>query len=195
MRRRVGIYAGTFDPIHPGHIAFATEAMRVCNLDEVVLLIEEIPRGKEHVTDIEHRQALAGYAVAPVPGLRVIRIASKQFTIAQTIPELRAIFGTSELTLLLGSDVCVFLDHWPGIGALLTEVSFAVGVRTNANIEEIKNIMNRLSDMHDHAAHYTLINTTEAAWASSQIRNGTADMSRMHPEMLAYMQVHHLYKA
>lgn len=193
MRRRVGIYAGTFDPIHPGHIAFAVEAMRTCDLDEVVLLIEQTPRGKDRVTDVNHRIALTERAVASTPGLRVIRVASKQFTVAQTIPELRAVLGASELTLLLGSDVCLFLDQWPGVNTLLTEVSFAVGVRTHANIEAIKNTMKRLSDAHQHAVRYRLVSTSEAAWASSQIRNGTADISRLHPEMLAYMQAHHLY--
>ncbi|HEU5121705.1 MAG TPA: adenylyltransferase/cytidyltransferase family protein, partial [Candidatus Saccharimonadales bacterium] len=62
--RRIGIYSGTFDPVHYGHIAFAASAIRACNLDEVVFLPEPQPRYKAGVTDIAHRLALLTMATA-----------------------------------------------------------------------------------------------------------------------------------
>ena len=45
-RKSVGIYSGTFDPVHTGHVAFALEAAQVANLQKVVFLPEETPREK-----------------------------------------------------------------------------------------------------------------------------------------------------
>lgn len=194
MERRTGIYSGTFDPVHPGHIAFAEEAMQACSLDEVIFIPEQNPRGKEHVTDISHRIALIERATEAIAGLRVVQLASEQFNVAQTLPELHRTFGDSNLTLLVGSDIArTFLYRWDGLDTLLTDVSLAIGMRSNDDPDEIATIMNRLAHDYGIPIDYTLISTPEADIASSQIRNGTADMSRLHPGMLAYMQQHQLY--
>jgi len=194
MERRTGIYPGTFDPVHPGHIAFAEGAMRVCGLDEVIFTPEQKPRGKEHVTGISHRIALAERATEAIVGLRVVQLASEQFNVAQTLPELHRTFGDSKLTLLVGSDIVrTFLYRWEGLDTLLADVSLAIGMRSSDNPDEIMTIMDELAHGYDISIDYTLISTPEADIASSQIRNGTADMSRLHPGMLAYMQQHQLY--
>jgi nicotinate-nucleotide adenylyltransferase len=194
MERRAGIYSGTFDPIHPGHVAFAEEAMRVCCLDEVIFIPEQKPRGKDHVTNISHRIALIEYATEAIAGLRVVRLASEQFNVEQTLPELHQAFGDSSLTLLVGSDtVRTFLYRWEGLDTLLTDVSLAIGVRSNDSPDEITTIMSQLEHDYGIPIDYTLIFTQEADMASSQIRNGAADMSRLHPGMRAYIQEHQLY--
>lgn len=194
MQHSIGIYSGTFDPIHPGHIAFAEEAMRACCLDEVVFLPEQNPRGKNNVTDMIHRVALIQRATATIPGLRVMQLASERFTVRQTLPELRRIFSVSHLTFLVGSDVVrTFLYRWEGLDMLLGEVSFAIGLRANDSPEEMIDIMTQLSHDYNNPANYTLISTSEADLASSQLRNGVADMSRLHPGVLDYMQEHQLY--
>lgn len=194
MERRTGIYSGTFDPVHPGHIAFAEESMRKCNLDEVVFLPEQKPRGKEEVTELVHRVTLLERATAAISGLRVVQLASEQFTVQQTLPELRQAFGDSRLTLLIGSDIArTFLYRWEGLDTLLDEVSLAIGLRSHDNPEEIATIMSQISHDYHIFPEYTLISTPEAEMASSQIRNGTADMSRMDPTILAYITEHQLY--
>jgi len=194
MERRTGIYSGTFDPIHPGHIAFAEEAMRVCGLDEVIFVPEQKPRGKEYVTDILHRIALIERATEAIAGLQVMRLASEQFTVEQTLPELHKAFGDSNLTLLVGSDIArTFLYRWEGLDTLLADVSLAIGMRSNDSSDEITNIMSQLERDYCNLIDYTLISTQDADIASSQIRNGTADISRLHPGMLAYIQEHQLY--
>jgi nicotinate-nucleotide adenylyltransferase len=43
----IGIYAGTFDPVHDGHIAFAKAAISKANLDKVVIVAEKEPYRKK----------------------------------------------------------------------------------------------------------------------------------------------------
>ena len=194
MERRTGIYSGTFDPVHPGHITFATEAMRVCNLDEVVFLPEQRPRGKHNVVDISHRLAMIDRATMAIAGLRALSLQSERFTVQDTLPELQDIFGDAPLTLLLGSDVVrTFPYRWDGLDVLLGSVSLAIGMRANDDPNDILAIMQELEQGYDPPIQYSLVHTPDADIASSQIRNGTADTSRLPPAMLDYIQTHGFY--
>lgn len=194
MEHRTGIYPGTFDPVHSGHIAFAKKALQLCRLDEVVFLPEQRPRGKDKVTDITHRVALIEQATADISGLRVMQLASEQFTVHQTLPELRRACRGSQLTLLAGSDIArTFLHSWKNLEVLLGEVSLAIGVRSKDDPDEIRMIMTQLSHEYSIPVAHTLLSAPEADMTSSQIRSGRADLSRLHPDILGYIQKHRLY--
>ncbi|HVI69805.1 MAG TPA: adenylyltransferase/cytidyltransferase family protein, partial [Magnetospirillaceae bacterium] len=53
--KRVGVFSGTFDPVHRGHLAFALSAQKRAQLDTVVFLPEHSPRGKIAVGSFTHR--------------------------------------------------------------------------------------------------------------------------------------------
>lgn len=194
MRSRIGIYSGTFDPVHPGHITFAQAAAQVCQLDEIVFLPERRPRGKHTVTDISHRIALIKLSAKSLDSFRVLRLASDQFTVKDTLPELRSIFGSERLTFLIGSDVVrTFSYRWPGLDMLLREVSFAIGLRANDSPEEIAGIMAGLEQEYKTSIRCTYVHTPANDFASSQIRNGTAGTSQLHPDTISYIRKHGLY--
>jgi len=168
--------------------------MRTCELDEIVFLPEQKPRGKDNVTDLSHRVALIEHAIGNQAGLRVARLVSDQFTVQHTLPELHRLFGDSRLTLLLGSDIArTLLYRWEGLDTLLRDVSLAIGIRSNDSPKEMTSIMTQLAQDYDTTVHYTLISTPEAGITSSQIRSGSADTSRLHPGTLHYIQKHKLY--
>jgi nicotinate-nucleotide adenylyltransferase len=195
METRIGVYSGTFDPIHQGHMAFAQAAMLACELDEVVFLPEPRPRNKQKVTDISHRTALIERATRASASLRVMSLSSDQFTVTTTLPELRAAFNNAHLTFLVGSDVVqTFPYRWEGLGVLFDQVSFAVGMRSDDSADEIAAIMTRMGQEYNSEPHYTYIHTPVADLASSKIRDGLVDASWLpDPEMLSYIQDHGLY--
>lgn len=194
MQRRTGIYSGTFDPIHQGHIAFAQEALRACKLDEVIFLPEHSPRNKDGVTGISHRIALIERATAAIPVLRVIGLTSQQFTVQHTLPELYQTFSNSHLTLLAGSDVVrASLRYWKGIDVLLRKMPLAIGLRSNDSPAEIATILSRLSQDLGIAVDYTIVSAPHADMTASQIRISPAALSRLNPDMVDYIQKHRLY--
>jgi nicotinic acid mononucleotide adenylyltransferase len=71
---RIGIYAGTFDPVHAGHVSFALHAMTVAQLDEVYFLPERLPRYKPGAAHFAHRVAMLKRAVKPHPDLQIIEL-------------------------------------------------------------------------------------------------------------------------
>lgn len=184
---RIGIYPGTFDPVHAGHIAFATAALLECQLDEVVFLPEKTPRGKQNVTATAHRVALLEKAIENTAGLRVAALASERFTVKQTLPELRALFGDAELTLLLGSDVALSLPYWPDVDVLLQEMQIAVGMRAGDSRQEIIEILRFTKS----PATYTVIETEHPHFTSSQVRSGKTAL--FSPGVAEYARAHSLY--
>lgn len=171
MNRRVGIYSGTFDPIHQGHITFALESMRSCQLNSVFILPEPEPRQKQNVTDIDKRTSLIDESIAKIDGLSIIRPSSKQFTIKDTLPQLFDMFKDADITLLVGSDVVkTFPNRWQDLDILLEKVSLAIGMRANDNSDEIEQIITDLQQDLGLVIDYKLIRTPDSHITSSQIR-------------------------
>jgi nicotinate-nucleotide adenylyltransferase len=171
MARRIGIFSGTFDPVHQGHIAFCLEALRICKLDEIFLMPEQTPRGKQQVTPLPQRMALLQEVIARHPALHTLVLDTRQFTVRHTLPELQHRFKGDELTLLIGSDVAHTLLHrWDGLKTLLTQVSLAIGVRQGDTQTAMRDLMQQVGHDYDVPVRHTLIQSPLAGLSSSQIR-------------------------
>jgi nicotinate-nucleotide adenylyltransferase len=127
--RRIGIYAGTFDPVHAGHLAFALQALTAAKLDEVYFLPERRPRGKRHVEHFGHRVAMLQQAVRPHPQFAVLELPDVSFSVRYTLPRLRERFSNSQLLFLFGSDVIARLPGWPLADRLLSRYELIIGLR------------------------------------------------------------------
>lgn len=127
---RIGIYAGAFDPVHAGHVAFALQATAAAKLDQVVFMPERRPRAKPGVEHYAHRVAMLKNALAPHPDLSVMEVVDKHFTVRRTLTMLRQVFGDVELVLLMGSDTALSIPTWPNAGQLMGACELVVGVRS-----------------------------------------------------------------
>ena len=73
MGERIGVFGGTFDPIHVGHLVAAVNARHALDLDRVILMVANVPwqkAGQRAVSSAEDRFALVQAAVGDVPGWR-----------------------------------------------------------------------------------------------------------------------------
>ena len=116
---RVGIYAGTFDPVHAGHITFALEAIERGELDEVIFLPERKPRHKSGVEHFGHRVAMLNRAIRPHRKLSVLELVDTNFTVQKTLPRLKTLLPEARFSFLIGADVLTTLPYWPGAEKLL----------------------------------------------------------------------------
>lgn len=173
----IGLYAGTFDPVHNGHIAFARAAKHACKLDKIIFLPEPHPRSKQGVTPINQRIDMLRLAVAPYDTLDVHMLPDAQFTVAATLPKLRAVFG-DRLTLLMGSDVARSVPFWPDATALFDAVDIAIGVRANDLAPTIP-------------GNVTIVPAPYANVAASLVRSGIS--KDIPPEVYEYIRTNHLY--
>lgn len=187
--KSIGILAGTFDPVHKGHIAFAETAIQKCNLGKVFFLPERKPRDKNNVTDFTHRVQMLKLATAPHEDLEVLELGDNQFTVKNTLPKLQQIFAGSELTLLIGSDITKALANWPNLEKLLSTAQLAIALRSASEEGEIKEVLNSLN----LPVKATFISSPHAQISASQIRFGKTK-NIVDPVVLKYIQSHRLYK-
>jgi nicotinate-nucleotide adenylyltransferase len=118
MGRRLGIFGGTFDPPHVGHLVAAVNVRHELALDKVLLVVAGRPWQKVGTRDISptaDRYAMVEAAVGTVEGLEASRLEidrpGMSYT-ADTLEALRADDPDAELFVVLGSDAAAGLPSW-----------------------------------------------------------------------------------
>ncbi|MGH7193678.1 MAG: nicotinate-nicotinamide nucleotide adenylyltransferase [Candidatus Saccharimonadales bacterium] len=127
---KIGIYAGTFDPVHSGHIAFALQAAQAAGLDKVYFLPERRPRAKQDAEHFGHRVAMLRQALKPHPKLELLESVEASFSVRRTLPQLKKRFDGKQLVFLMGSDVARRLADWPDAAKLVKDSEFVIGIRS-----------------------------------------------------------------
>ena len=114
---RLGIYGGTFDPIHYGHLVLAEQCREQCQLDEVWFVPAAQPPHKLDATisSAKARCEMVEFAIAGHPHFKLSRMELERtgpsFTVT-TLEQLRAEDESRELFLLIGADSLHDLPHW-----------------------------------------------------------------------------------
>lgn len=193
--KKVGIYSGTFDPIHAGHMAFARKAIESCGLDKVFFLVEPRPRRKQGVRALEHREAMVRLAIAGHEDLGIIMLEQANFSVEETLPKLLALFDGAELHMLLGADVFAHLNSWPHVKDLLKTTSFIVGMRSTDE-QKLKEYLHNVSQVRGINFNSKFFETEHQGVSSSKIRLA---LKRGHkpegllPETENYIKKNNLY--
>lgn len=138
---RIGIFAGTFDPVHAGHITFALQALKAAKLDKVVFMPERRPRNKTQVEHFGHRVAMLKNALNPHPQFEVFESVDMNFSVKRTVPQLKVYYPDANFIYLFGSDVVGSLADWPNISTLIKNGEFIVGLRENADRQAIHKLV------------------------------------------------------
>ena len=131
--RRVGLFGGSFDPVHNAHLALAQVALDQLALAEVRWLLTGQPWHKaRQVTSAEHRAAMVSLAIAHEPRFvldtREVRRTGPSYTL-DTVHELRAEQPGTAWFLIIGQDQYESFNTWHGWQELLGLVTLAVANR------------------------------------------------------------------
>lgn len=140
--KHVGIFSGSFNPIHNGHIALASYIREKCGLDEVWLSVSPNNPLKDAGTLLDEnlRYMLARDAVAHIEGLRAIDFEFSLPRPSYTINLLRALSETYTDTLfalIIGSDNMLVFDQWYCWKDILLGYRVIVYPRGNDNLCEL----------------------------------------------------------
>jgi nicotinate-nucleotide adenylyltransferase len=136
--KRIGIYAGTFNPVHVGHVAFALQAIDYAKLDQVYFMPERQPRAKPGTEHFGHRVAMLGRALQPHPRCEILELPDINFSIAKTLPTLQQKFPNSQLVFLFGSDIVPSLPTWPYVKKMMEQCELVIGLRGQDDHDTIK---------------------------------------------------------
>jgi nicotinate-nucleotide adenylyltransferase len=147
--RRIGVYGGTFDPIHKGHLAIAKQAKNQLGLDFVYFIPAYIPPHKQQHSPAaaQHRLRMMMLAVKGKKEFKISTIELKRRGISYTVDTLRYFkrqFPKSELFLIIGADNLVQFNSWKSPKTILQLASLAVYKRKGFNLP-LKKAPNRIT--------------------------------------------------
>lgn len=181
---KVGIFGGSFDPIHMGHVNLAKYVLSHTDLDEVWLMVSPRNPLKDHgpVATDEQRLAMARLAVEDIPGIKVsdfeFSLPIPSYTYL-TLTRLREAYPDIDFRLIIGGDNWADFDRWRNPEEILTEFGVIVYPRPGENLK----IPSHNSQCTSH--NVTLLEgAPKMPISSTQIRTllshrqGTADSNR-----------------
>lgn len=136
--RRIGVFGGTFDPPHIGHLVTAVNVRYQLALDVVLLVVANDPWQKSsdrRITPAADRLAMVEAAVAGVDGLEASAVdvvrGGPSYTV-DTLHDLAAAHPGAELHLILGSDAAAGLPTWERAPEVRDAATIVVVVRPGA---------------------------------------------------------------
>ncbi|MEX1231969.1 MAG: nicotinate-nucleotide adenylyltransferase [Planctomycetaceae bacterium] len=114
---RLGIFGGTFDPVHFGHLVLAEQCREQCQLDEVWFVPAAVPPHKREtpITPGKQRVEMLELALAGMPQFKISDIELKRTGLSFTVETLAAIAANrpdDELYLLIGADSLNDFPTW-----------------------------------------------------------------------------------
>lgn len=131
--RRIGVFGGSFDPIHTGHLEISREAFRQCRLDMVLFVVAAIPPHKKAPKiPVERRLEMVELAIANEPGFHASRIEIERggpsYT-AETLRELRGEYAEASFFLIVGADSAIDFSSWKNPQAVIEMSNIVVAPR------------------------------------------------------------------
>ncbi|HET7320518.1 MAG TPA: nicotinate-nicotinamide nucleotide adenylyltransferase [Candidatus Saccharimonadales bacterium] len=174
--KRIGIYSGSFDPVHAGHISFALQAIKHARLDELYFLPERRPRYKQGVEHFGHRVAMLRRASKPYAKFQVLELEDISFTIERTLPKLQKRFQGARLVFLFGSDVVTSLPEWPKANNLLRCSEVVVGVREG---QDLQGLAQTLNGWRDQPIAWHIFESFAADVSSNKVREALRKRSHV----------------
>jgi nicotinate-nucleotide adenylyltransferase len=157
---KTGLFGGTFDPIHRGHLALARAACERCQLGRILFVPANIPPHKQRqpLSAFAHRYAMIALATAPekdfVASLleapedsdadgraKKEKKATPNYTI-DTVKRLKQSFKKADrLFLLIGIDAFMDIAKWQQAEALFRECEFVVASRPGYSLADVANAL------------------------------------------------------
>ena len=178
---RVGIFGGTFDPIHLGHLQVAQAARDQHRLDRVIFVParRQPMKPSAPVASGRHRVAMVQLAIEDQPAFsasdRELARPGKSFTI-DTVLEFRAELGPdAELFFILGSDSVRDLPNWHELEKLAESCTLVVAARPGWPVDALDTLEGRLPPEQIAAMKAAAVRCTANTVSASEIRRRIAE--------------------
>jgi len=210
--KRIGIFGGTFDPIHFGHIHTVKQTTDWLNLDKLLILPSHIPpHKKKTAATAQQRLAMVDLICQKDPTLildeRELNKDTPSYTV-ETLYEIKEEHNNAQLFFIVGMDSLLNFNTWHKYQEILTLSHLAVNTRPNYaidknNIELIRLLanhqINHPNELQRQEAGCILLNDGEDWHISStdireKIKNGYNCGDLLPKEIISYINKEQLYR-
>jgi nicotinate-nucleotide adenylyltransferase len=190
---KIGIFGGSFDPVHNAHVALARVALAELRLDELLWVPAGQPWQKQRdLTPAADREAMVRLAIAGEPRFKLSRIELERSGASFTIDTVRQLQGErpgAQWFLVIGQDQYAGFHTWHGWQELLGLVTLAIADRPDAK---------HSADPQVLAAAKATVTLPMMDVSSTDIRGRVMQgqgITDLVPEPVArYIARHHLYR-
>ena len=203
MMNKLGLFGGTFDPIHQGHLHIARAFADELQLDTVIFLPAGDPYHKNTLqASAHHRIAMIERAIADdrrfaVSDCDVVRQGAT-YTF-DTIQIFRQQFPSTQLYWLLGMDSLLQLHTWKRWQTLVQQTHIAVAARPNENLAQAPRELHAWLGQALQNGSLHLLQAPLCPISSSEVRHQLkqqhhVDEHLLPRQVLQYIKQHHLYQ-
>lgn len=213
-QQHIGLFGGTFDPVHAGHLALARHVLERCLLDSLLFIPAPQPPHKgQPVASFGQRAAMLQASLADCPDRQQLQLSliEQQLPIPSytinTVAALIERYGRNRYFLIIGADSLLDLPHWHRAADLIALVSLIVVKRDTIALPAIHQTLKSLDPSfvcHQQPEKWFGKNGTTVEYladvqlpvSSSTIR---AELSQgrmpamLPPAVFAYITQHNLY--
>lgn len=199
---KIGIYAGTFDPVHDGHIEFAKTAIDEAVLEKVILVAEKEPYRKKPHASWDHRQAMLERATETIEAVdhdyAFAAELSHQHTMKNMLEVAIKHYGSeNEFYFLVGSDIFEHIHKWEDMLQSHEYGGFVVALRDEHTQQWLQQRID-YAEESGQKLNIILLDNKKPRISSGHIREQISE--KTSPEDIPqsvkdYIYTHHLYAA
>ena len=213
-KRKIGVFGGTFNPIHFGHLRGAEEIRELCGLDEIIFIPAATPPHKdtEEVIEATHRLKMIRLATKTNPRFSVSTVEMERRGTSYSVDTIRFFLEKDQgvLSFILGRDAFIEIETWREYQTLFSLCSFIVMARPGVgDLPRIDQLPKAVSSafQYDEAAkcwiHHSgqTVRFQEITFldiSSTRVRELAERRQSVKylipPEVEAYIQDHGLYR-
>jgi len=214
---RIGLFGGTFNPIHEGHIKVAQIVQQRAQLDKILFIPSYEPphKGSADMAPAVHRLAMVKLALEPYPKFEASSIEieekGKSYSIV-TLHKINKIYPKARIFFIVGVDAFLEIDTWKDYEEVLTQCFFIVVSRPGYCLEDAMNVLNGKYMKNTYGVSgnekldelklslYTIfllpIQALEISSSAirAKIRTGKFIKNLVSPAVEAYIREYNLYK-
>ncbi len=193
MQKRIGLYGGTFDPVHTGHISLVHSFLESGFIDEIWVILTPFPPHKQdqNPTNYSHRFNMLHYAFELIEKVDILTIESelpKPSYTYRTIEYLKSEFPSHTFYYCLGGDSLVNFHTWKHPELILKHTELLVAGRRGEKYEDIdKSILEK-----SHFVEHELIDVSSTE-IKSRISGNKSLEGLVDQKVESYIRTHQLY--
>jgi nicotinate-nucleotide adenylyltransferase len=201
---RVGVFGGTFDPVHLGHLILAEQCREQGRLDQVLFVPAARPPHKDErdLSPFAQRVEMLSLAISGQPAFRIDELEKDRpglsYTV-ETLAHLHRHHPEAELFLLVGGDTLHDLPMWYQPQAIVAQATLLVMARPGATLPSVEELRKSPGLTEEMPLRVQVVDVPLIDIASrdvrSRVRRGSSIRYLVPRAVEAYIQDKHLYQA
>ncbi len=196
---KIGIFGGTFNPIHNGHINLVKEIIKIKDFDKFFVIPTNLPphKNSENLVNSSHRIEMCKLAFndekIEINDYEIVS-KGKSYTI-NTLKHFKNLFPKSEISLIIGSDMLKFFTKWKCFEEIL---SICEIIAVSRDEDDTKKMEQYADVLRNYGAKVLIINIKPYEISSTRIRNlistGSDYACYLPQKIVKYIMDNELYK-